>query len=101
MKDIAVSDQAANFIARCGWGDLNFLANSIKETPLFLLVHNNSGSTGLHLAVMNKHTDVAKFLAEEGASVNVRNDEGKSPIDLATQSGQTDLAAYLQQFSVA
>lgn len=48
-----------------------------------------------------KHTDVAKFLAEEGASVSVRNGDGKSPIDLAMESGQADLTAFLQQFSVA
>lgn len=101
LKDLWVSDHSANFIARCSWGDLDFLTNSIKENPLFLLVRNGSGSTGLHMAVKNKHTDAAKYLAEEGASVNARNGDGKSPIDLAKETGQADLAVFLQQFSVA
>ena len=52
------------------------------------------------MAVMNKHADVAKFLAEEGASVSVLNVAGKSPIDFAKESGQADLVVFLQQFAV-
>lgn len=101
VKDLEVSDDSFSFFARCSGGDLDFLTTLIMINPLFLLVRNGSGSTGLHMAVMNKHTDVAKFLAEEGASVSVPNGDGKSPIDLAKESGQTDLAVFFQQFSVA
>ncbi len=99
VKDLEVSDESPNFIARCSWGDLDFLAASIKKNPLFLLVRNGSGNAGLHIAVITKHLDIAKFLAEEGALVDVCNGDGKSPIDLAKESGQADLAAFLQQFS--
>lgn len=101
VKNLTVSDDSEKFIARCSWGDLDFITTLIKINPLFLLVRRNgSGNTGLHMAVINKHTDVAKLLAEEGASVSVLNVADKSPIDFAKESDQTDLAAFLQQFSV-
>lgn len=102
VKDLEVSDESANFIARCGWGDLDSVTKSIMKNPLFLLVHLGIvRNTGLHMAVKNKHTDIAKFLAEEGALVNALNGNGDTPIDIAKKSRQADLAAFLQQFSVA
>ncbi len=98
VKNLEVGEDAYKFIDGCRWMD-SITRQAIRENPLFLLVRNSNGSTGLHMAVKNKHADIAKFLAEEGALVDARNGAGKSTIDLAKESGQADLAAFLQQFS--
>lgn len=91
------SDIAVNFLEQVKARSKGEIESPVLE---YLLAVKYT-DTGLYMAVKNKHTDIAKFLAEEGALVNARNGDGKSPIDLAKESGQAELAVFFQQFSVA
>jgi len=44
------------------------------------------GATPLHRAVVNGFVDVAVFLIQKGADIDIENDEGKTPIDIARTS---------------
>lgn len=52
-------------------------------------------STPLHLAIERQHKNVAFYLIDAGAKVNVPNSVGRTPLHVACASGQFDLAAYL------
>lgn len=98
-KKLAASPEGRDFINWCCWGRIDKVKLAVEKNPLFLAIATRGG-TALHWGVTAKQQEVAKFLADKGASVSARNEDGKSPIDIAKESGQVDLAAFLQQFSV-
>lgn len=85
----------------CKWGFVDKVKDAVGENPLLLAATDaiSSGNTALHLTVTAIRQETAKFLADNGASVNARNNDGETPIDIAKRTGQTEIAAFLQQFS--
>ena len=60
---------------------------------------NNSGSTSLHHAVAQKHSDVVELLIDAGADIEVKYNEGRgcSPLHVASQCGKLrDVEALLK-----
>jgi uncharacterized protein YegJ (DUF2314 family)/ankyrin repeat protein len=58
---------------------------------------DNDEQTPLHVALVNKFTDVAVYLIQQGADVKVRDKEGCTPIDVARNSLEgNDLAKILK-----
>ncbi|KAJ7788289.1 ankyrin repeat-containing domain protein, partial [Mycena olivaceomarginata] len=56
---------------------------------------DNDGATPLHYASLRGHTDVAKFLIETGADVNVTDKDGVTPLHYTSLQGHTDVAKFL------
>jgi len=58
-------------------------------------ITDNSGTTPLLHAAYACQNDLARFLIEKGAHVNVKNREGETPLLIAAHSDNTPLVRYL------
>lgn len=96
VKELAASVEAADFLNWCCWNDINKVKESVDKNPLLLAITNSGGNTALHLAVIAKQLEVAKYLVGQGASVSERNNDGETPIDIAKKKDQLELVALLQ-----
>jgi len=91
--------------------DIN-IQNAYQETPLMYVSIvgdlprarklvakgaqvNQLGWTALHYAAVRGHTDVVKFLLEQGAMPNAPAPDGTSPIMMAARSGNTETVQAL------
>lgn len=55
----------------------------------------DDGQTPLHLAAINNHTSIAKFLLENDASTKVQDSTGATPLHEAIRYGHTEIARLL------
>ena len=68
-------------------------ASSIEAVKLFLdrgvdiNAFNTMGQTAMHLAVARGARNLVTFLAERGATVDVKNKQGRTPLDIALGVG--------------
>ena len=53
------------------------------------------GQYPIHAAVMKRHTEIVKILAESGANVNATMDGNLTPLGLAAETGNTEAAKIL------
>ena len=51
--------------------------------------------TALHLAAINKHTDMVQVLIDAGADIDTQNNDGRSPLHTACASGLLDIVKML------
>lgn len=56
---------------------------------------NDAGQTLLHQAIANNQTEVAKYLVDKGADLNLPDTKGNTPLHIATQNNQTEVIKYL------
>ena len=56
---------------------------------------NQPGWSALHYAAASPHTDVLKFLIEQGADVQARSPNGTTPLMMAAQYGSEDVIDLL------
>lgn len=56
---------------------------------------NDAGQTLLHQAIENNQTDVAKYLVDKGADLNLPDTKGNTPLHIATKNNQTEVTKYL------
>ena len=53
------------------------------------------GSTPLHLAVRNRHIEIARILLEHGANVEAQDEQGRTPVDFASGEQRDELITLL------
>ncbi|MHC4463098.1 MAG: ankyrin repeat domain-containing protein [Planctomycetota bacterium] len=58
-------------------------------------VKDESHQTPLHVAISNKHKDVARLLIEQGADVNAKGKRGGTPLYSAIWNGDADMIELL------
>lgn len=57
--------------------------------------HADEGETLLHRAALEGNLDIARFLLEQGAAINVKNNAGLTPLEIAQRLRRDDVAAFL------
>jgi hypothetical protein len=62
-----------------------------------LLARDRYGDTALHLALKNKHPDIAELLVSRGANVNAKGALGDTPLHVSAYERQTNMVTFLQQ----
>ena len=49
------------------------------------------------MASLNCHLEVAQFLVEKGADINVRDDVGNTALSIAEEGDHSEIVNYLQE----
>ena len=58
-------------------------------------MQDSQGNTALHIAAQYNQTDVAKYLVDKGADLNLQDSQGNTALHIAVQYNQTNVAKYL------
>jgi len=81
-------------------GDIGYIQAMLKLPGINMNVSNGHGETPLHFAAMGGHTDAAKLLIRQGASISQRDHAGLSPGELADQRGHKELARFINKWAI-
>lgn len=77
-------------------GDVQRLANIMRQKKVHLDDFDQSGNTALHKAAWHGHLPVCRVLVKYGANVRVGNRSGKTALNFAVQRGNRECAQYLE-----
>ena len=61
---------------------------------------SRDGSTPLHQAVRNGHTEIVELLIANGADVNSKDEDGQTPLDWAIQFKESETIALIRKHGV-
>uniref|UniRef100_A0A7R9WVH1 Uncharacterized protein n=1 Tax=Craspedostauros australis TaxID=1486917 RepID=A0A7R9WVH1_9STRA len=86
-----------DFFVACRSGDLDLVRGFLEseESKLTLDMTISRGYAPLHIACLNNHTKLAKYLMESGARINVPNDYGNTPFHIVCAEGQLELVKFM------
>lgn len=76
-------------------GDSDYIKAIISEDPGRINKKDQEGNSLLHLAVREGNVDIIKYLASEGANVNIRNIVDETPLHIAANLGNLDVVIQL------
>ena len=83
------------FILAAEKGSLAIVKYLLKEEPGILDVADNKQRTALIWASIQGHTDVVKFLIDQGADVNVETSNGETALLLASKNDHDEVVSLL------
>ncbi len=66
-----------------------------EKTESYNYVEYVDASTALHLAVMDDHLDVVKYLISQGANIFIKNNKDKDAFTLAIELGYVEIFKLL------
>lgn len=92
------SDQIADvnpLMSATASNDFNGVKFFSKAGSALINKKNFGGATALHIACRQKNFEIAKFLVENGANVNVADNEGWTPLMRAALAGDKNIVALL------
>jgi hypothetical protein len=76
-------------------GNLNAVQAILEKDPSMLNAKNRNGYTPLHWACMRAHWDVAKYLVQKGADLNVVGGDGGTQVNWAVHHDNVDMIQFL------
>jgi len=76
-------------------GDLEHVQTLVEDNNELLNEQDDQGKTSLNHAIATGHIDVAEFLIERGADVNLPDNENESPLHTAAALGDTGITRLL------
>lgn len=86
----------AQLFSAVGANDIE-LVKEYLEQGADVMARNRWGSTPLHWAAFNGHTQIVELLIEKGANVNAKGIGGYLPRRLAAERGYTKIVELLKQ----
>lgn len=66
-----------------------------KNDNEILNTQNDDGNNALHLAVLNRNSEIVRIIAKTGIECNVRNKDGYAPLHLAVLAGDEEIVVCL------
>ncbi|MFV0948803.1 ankyrin repeat domain-containing protein, partial [Wolbachia endosymbiont of Nasonia giraulti] len=84
-------------------GDLSKVATLLKHNS-YIDTRDHNGQTPLHYSIQSGNTEVAKYLIDNGANLNIQDNPyrqtakyaySKTPLHYAIESGNTEIVKYL------
>jgi ankyrin repeat protein len=76
-------------------GDLAGVKAMVADNPDQINAKASDNNTPLHLAAINGHTEIVKFLISRGVDVNIGDNENSPPIVNAALSNHTDIVKLM------
>ncbi|KAJ7373027.1 Transient receptor putative cation channel sub A member 1 [Desmophyllum pertusum] len=92
------SDRRTPFHEACAQGSLEIIqlfASNPTICRINVIAFDSEGLTPLHVAALNNHSDVVKYLLEQGASIDPRDKLRRTPLFLAAGVGGTESVRVL------
>lgn len=74
-------------------GEFSYFEDTVRTYNVGLRFANNL--TPLHMAVLNGHLGIAKFLIDNGAAISAQDNSGSTPLHTAATYGRTEIAKLL------
>ena len=74
-------------------GEFAYFEDTVRTYNVALRFTNNL--TPLHMAVINNHYGIAKFLIDNGAVISAQDNDGSTPLHTAATYGRTEIARLL------
>ena len=71
-----------------GW---NGLIVDIRQLEIDINAVDCNGNTALHLAIINLNIEMATYLIDQGADINIENHDGVTPRELSENSSNVDV----------
>ncbi|XP_067028260.1 transient receptor potential cation channel subfamily A member 1-like [Acropora muricata] len=90
-------DRSTAFHLACAVGALRIVQLFVTKDPTIsrITLIDAHGLTPLHLAAMNNHPDVVKYLLDQGASLDSPDNVRRTPLFLAAEMGGTESVKML------
>ena len=95
LADRGIAYTKGAFLLAAEGGDLAVVKLFVESGMSVHTAANDYGLTVLHRAAWKGHTDVVRYLVEQGADVNAKTDDGDTVLGVAAWEGQTDVVRYL------
>jgi len=89
------ASQEERFLLAAQQGKTNEVYLLLRDTGLNRNVQNEEGCTALHLAIVNRHTELVDFLITHGVDVNLQDEGGFTALHLAIIHGPIELVNFL------
>lgn len=80
LKALNATAKAQEFLNACMWGRTERVSSLLSENPYLLGVANETGDTGLHIAVRERSKRIVKILIDAGADSDAKNQWGQTPL---------------------
>lgn len=75
--------------------DIIALLELISMDQININAQDADGHNPLHMACINGHTNIVRFLIDHGADPNIQNHEGNTPLHIAAEYGYTEIIHIL------
>lgn len=95
VEDNVTSGLCNSVLKAAESGNLDALRQLVSTTSELVNCRDADDYTPLHRACYNNHTEVIKYLLENGANIFAKSSEGWEPLHSAVHWGQTEAAALL------
>jgi ankyrin repeat protein len=96
LKPSAITiDKKKSLLFAIASGNMHFIRYVFQRHSIDINDPVSQGFTALHLATRRKLADVAQFLIENGADVDVRDDQGETALHVAARRGSIPIVQSL------
>jgi ankyrin repeat protein len=95
LYPIAGTDQSVSFLKAAREGDLEKVKALLKSNAALVSARADDGLTGLHIAAVMGHSDLAELLLLSKADVNATDNVGATPLHAAGELGRRNVAELL------
>ena len=76
-------------------GDMASIEVLVDSDREVLNKQDESGKTPLHHAIEMNHTDIARYLIEQGANINLTDNDNESPLHYSASKGNLEIGRLL------
>ncbi len=81
-------------------GELSKIEILVKDNPEILNEKDDYGYYPIHIAALNGHYEIVKYLVDKGCDYQIRSANGSTPLHLATKCNDLEIVRFLVENKV-